>query len=60
MPIYSGNQKIKDITFNNQTIKQGYYGNTLVFESNTLPNLDDNDETTEDQTSSTDTTVPTN
>jgi len=60
MPIYSGNQKIKDITFNNQTIKQVYYGNTLVYQNNILSNLDDNDETTEDQTSSTDTTVSTN
>ena len=32
MPIYYNNQKIKNITFQNQSIGKGYYGSTLVYQ----------------------------
>jgi hypothetical protein len=33
MPIYNGDKKIKDLYFNNEKIKEGYYGDKLVYSS---------------------------
>jgi hypothetical protein len=33
MPIYDGDKKIKDLYFNNEKIKEGYYGDKLVYSS---------------------------